>query len=86
MNLIENYYSWNANYLIISKITLKNFKNMPKIKKLYFIFIIKIKQYKKNFFLFFIIISLIFGNVLVLKNKQNKDLQIFSIKLKKKKN
>ena len=85
MNLIENYYSWNINNIIISKITLKNFKNIPEIKKLYFIFIIKIKQYKKNFFLFFIMISLIFGNILILKNKQNKDLQLFSLKLKKKK-
>lgn len=80
-NLIKNYCLWNFNNIIISKITLKNFQNIPKIKKLSFTFIINIKQYKKNFILFFIIISLIFGNILILKNKQNKEFQIFNFKL-----
>jgi hypothetical protein len=61
---------------------LNNKKNIPKIKKLSFIFILKIKQYKKNNLLFFILISLVFGNVLILKNKQNKELQIFNFTLK----
>jgi hypothetical protein len=82
MNLIENYYIWNFNNIIISKLLLNNTKNLPKLKKLSFIFILKIKQYKKNNFLFFILISLIFGNILILKNEQNKDLQIFNFILK----
>ena len=85
LNIINNYCLWNLNNIIISKITLKKFQKIPKIKKLSFIFIINNKQYKKNFILFFIVISLIFGNILILKNKQNKELQIFNLKLKKKK-
>jgi hypothetical protein len=40
------------------------------------------KQYKKNNFLFFILVSLIFGNILIVKNKQGKELQIFNFILK----
>ena len=82
MNLLENYYTWNFNNIIISKLLLNKKKNIPQIKKLSFIFLLKIKQYKKNNFLFFILISLVFGNVLILKNKQNKELQIFNFILK----
>ena len=82
MNLIENYYTWNFNNIIISKLLLNSKQSIPQIKKLSFIFILKMKQYKKNNFLFFILISLIFGNILILKNKQNKELQIFNFVLK----
>jgi hypothetical protein len=64
---------------------MKNFKYIPKIKKLSLFFIINIKQYKKNLLLFYILINLIFGNILLLKNKSIKELYIFKLKLKKNK-
>jgi hypothetical protein len=85
MNFIENYYTWNFNAITISKIILKSSKIIPQIKKLNFFFLINQKQYKKNLLLFYIIVSLIFNTVLILKNKSLEGVQIFCFKLKKKK-
>lgn len=85
MFLTKSFFLWNFNSITISKIIIKNFKYIPKIKKLSLFFIINIKQYKKNLLLFYILINLIFGNVLLLKNKSIKELYIFKLKLKKNK-
>jgi hypothetical protein len=85
MSLIENYFLYNFNALIISKYFVNFLGSFPKIKKLVFYFIINIKQYKKNLLLFYIMLSLIFGGILILKRKEIQGLQIFIIELKKKK-
>lgn len=85
MNIIENYYFYSFNSIILSKIFINFLGNVPKIKKLSFFFIINVKQYKKNLLLFYIMISLIFGGVLILKRKELQGLQIFNVIIKKKK-
>lgn len=85
MLLTKFFFLWNFNSIITSKIIVKNFKHIPKIKKVSLFFIINAKQYKKNLLLFYIIINLIFGNILLLKNKSIKELYIFKLKLKRKK-
>ena len=67
MSLVENYYFYTFNSIIISKFFVNFLGSFPKIKKLVFFIIINIKQYKKNVLLFYIMISLIFGGVLILK-------------------
>ena len=85
MNSIANYYLYNFNSIIISKLGLFSLKNFPKIKNLTLFFIINIKQYKKNLLLFYIIINLIFGGILVLKINITNYLQLINLVLKKKK-
>jgi hypothetical protein len=80
MNLITNYYNWNFNCIIISKLILKP-TAIPRIIKLRIFFIITIKQYKKNLLLFYVIISLIFNGKLVLKTILESGLRIFNFKL-----
>ena len=84
MSLVENYFVYNFNSIIISKLFVNFLGSFPKIKKLIFFFIINIKQYKKNLLLFYIVISLIFGGVLILKRKEIQGLQIFNLMLKNK--
>ena len=84
MSLVENYYFYTFNSIIISKFFVNFLGSFPKIKKLVFFIIINIKQYKKNVLLFYIMISLIFGGVLILKRKEIQGLQIFNLVLKNK--
>lgn len=84
MSIVENYYLYNFNSIILSKIFINFLGNFPKIKKLSFYFIINNKQYKKNLLLFYIMISLIFGGILVLKRKEIQGLQVFKMKIKEK--
>jgi len=85
MNNLENYYSYNVNSIIISKLSIVSLSVFPKIKSLTLFFIISTKQYKKNLLLLYIIINLIFGGISVLKINVTNSLQLIKIVLKKKK-
>ena len=85
MGIFDNYCLYHYNAITISKIVIYNLGVFPKIKKLSFYFIINIKTYKKNLFLFYIMISLIFGGVLVLKKKEVLNFQVFNFQVNKKK-
>ena len=85
MNLIENYYKWNFNTIILSKTIIFSLRYLPKIKKLSLFFIVDIKQYKKNLLLFYILINLIFTGILLLKKKEIQNFYVFHLTLKKKK-
>lgn len=85
MGIVENYYVYQFNSIIISKVFINFLGNFPKIKKLSFFFIINNKHYKKNLILFYILISLIFGGILILKRKEVQGVSIFNIVLKRKK-
>lgn len=85
MGLIENCYLYNFNSIILSKINIKSLRSFPELKKVSFFFFISLKQYKKNIMLFYIIISLIFGGVVVLKRKEVQGLQIFKLSIRKNK-
>ena len=84
MSLIENYYFYNFNSIMLSKVFVNFLGGFPKIKKLVLYFIISAKQYKKNLLLFYIMLSLVLGGVLLLKRKEINGIQIFSIELKNK--
>ena len=85
MGLHSIYYKDFFNSLIISKIILNSLWLIPKIKKIIFYFILQNKEYKKNLLLFYIIVSLIFLGITVIKKKVISGLHIFKIILKKKK-
>jgi hypothetical protein len=84
MNLLLTNCIYKINLITLSKITIKKTLDLPKIIKLSFFFYIDIKQYKKNILLFYIIVSLFFGNFLVLKKKEIRKIYILNIVLKKK--
>lgn len=85
MGLHDLYYKNFFNSLILSKIVLKSLWLFPKIKKILFYFIIQSKEYKKNILLFYILVSLIFSGIVVIKKTEISGLHIFKIILKKKK-
>jgi hypothetical protein len=73
------------NSFILSKLVLKSLGLVPKIKKIIFYFILQSKEYKKNLILFYIIVSLIFSGIVVVKKTEISGLHVFKIVLKKKK-
>jgi hypothetical protein len=85
MNLLDTYCNYKFNSIIVSKLVLKQLFDLPKIIKLSFFFFIQIKKYKKNLLLFYIVISLFFGSLIVIKQKEIRKNYIFNIVLKKKK-
>ena len=84
MSIIENYYFYNFNSIMLSKVFVNYLGGFTKIKKLVLYFIISAKQYKKNLLLFYIMLSLVLGGVLILKRKEIQGIQILSIELKNK--
>lgn len=74
-----NFYNFKA--ILISKLFINFLGNIPKLKRLSFFFIIDIKQYKKNLLLFYIIICLIFGDILGIKKKEVQHFVIFNLNL-----
>jgi hypothetical protein len=85
MNMIETHCSYKFNSIVLSKLLLKRLFDLPKIIKLSFFFYVHIKKYKKNLLLFYIVISLFFGNLLIMKKKEIQKLYIFNVVLKKNK-
>lgn len=83
MKSIKNYYKTKYKSLLISKIITNNVSCLPKIKKLVFFFIIDIKQYKKNTFLFYIVINVLFGGINFLKKKIKNNLMLIELFSKK---
>lgn len=84
MKNLNSYYRYHHNSLIISKSSIQQLTEFPKIKKVLVFFLIDTKYYKKNLLLFCIVINLIFGlNPKKKKKKEIKgDVRIFSINLK----
>jgi len=85
MNIFDNYYVYNFNSIILSKIVVKSLSVIPRVQKLSFIVIVNLKQYKKNLLLFYIVISIMFGGVFFLQRKVISGLQVFNIIISKKK-
>jgi len=84
MNIIENYCSNYFNNFILSKINTTSLAKIPKVDRLIVFFIINIKQYKKNLFIFYILVNLIFGGLLILKTNIRNSLYIINLVVKRK--
>jgi hypothetical protein len=63
MTSLKSYYKYNFNSIMLSKSIILKLKDLPKIEKMVFCFIIDLSQYKKNLLLFYILINLLFGGV-----------------------
>lgn len=66
MGFLSSYCLENFNSIIISKVSTGSFSFC---KKIILVFLINTKQYKKNILLFYIILSVLFGGVNVIKQK-----------------
>lgn len=71
--------------MLISKLNLFSIEKLPKIKRLAMFFIVNFKQYKKNLLLFYIIISLVFGGMTIMKTNIRNSMYIINLVIKKRK-
>lgn len=82
MGILVNYFSYNFNAIVLSKV---NIGSYIKLKKIVCFFIINTKQYKKNLVLFFLIISVLFCGVGIIKKRSIDSSQIIKLIIKSKK-
>ena len=85
MHSVENYLVTNFNAIVLSKTTVPCISTFPRIKKLQFYFIIGVSSYKKNFLLFYIVLSILFGGVGSIKKKKVGQVRIITLVVKKQK-
>jgi len=69
--------------LLLSKISMGTFQNLPEIKKTIFYFLINLKQYKKGELLLFIALALLFRGLHVVKYTEFRGIQVFRVTLEK---
>jgi hypothetical protein len=84
MGLLENYYKFKINSILISKISIQSLTNYPKFKFFLFFFILNLKQYKKNLVLFYLTINLVLDGI-AFKKKKSGSYVVLKIIIKKKK-
>lgn len=85
MNYLNNYCAQNFKALILSKVFLVSLYNYPKLNKLVFFFLISSKQYKKSVFLFYIVMSIFFCRVKIIRKKSISSLNMLTILINKNK-
>jgi len=83
MNNLKFFYKKNFNSIILSKNIVTGLKKIPRFNKLVLFFIINLKQYKKNLYLFYILLSLLVGGGHYLKKKIINFLMLVEVSIKK---